>query len=163
MTNMKETENLEIIRIYEADHTLITTLFDQYRVFYGQNSDPDLAERYIKTRLETRESVIFAALATGPAKKAAVGFTQLYPTWSSVNVSKNWILNDLYTMPEFRKKGVGRALIDKAKSFTRDQGATWLQLETAKDNLNAQSLYENCGFLKTNTDESIFIYRTEVQ
>ena len=62
-----------------ADLDLIVPLFDAYRQFYRQPSDPDRARRFLKERFEHNQSVIFLAFADG----AAIGFTQLYPSFSS--------------------------------------------------------------------------------
>lgn len=45
---------------------------------------------------------------------------QLYPSFSSVGAKKIYILNDLYVGQEYRNKGVGRLLINAAKSYAQD-------------------------------------------
>jgi ribosomal protein S18 acetylase RimI-like enzyme len=147
---------MQLKRITLPDCLLVTSLFDDYRVFYKYPSDISLAERFIKERLENNESVIFVAL-TDNGKPA--GFTQLYPLISSGRAIKNWLLNDLYVAPEYRKQGVGEALIKAAMEFATADGAAFLQLETAIDNYNAQRLYENIGFNKKEPDPSFFVYQ----
>jgi ribosomal protein S18 acetylase RimI-like enzyme len=99
--------------------------------------------------------VIFVALAD----EQPVGFTQLYPKYSSVRTSKNWILNDLYVDSNHRKQGIGEALIGAAMEFAKSEGATFMQLETAVDNYTAQSLYETIGFEKQAPDTEFLLYR----
>lgn len=149
---------MEIKRITLAEANLVIGLFDKYRVFYKKESDAGLAERFIKTRLGNNESVIFVALDG----EQPVGFTQLYPKYSSVSAVKNWILNDLYVEPEYRKQGVGEALIKTAMDFAKGDGATYVQLETAVDNYTAQNLYEGIGFIKQEPDTEFFLYRIPV-
>jgi ribosomal protein S18 acetylase RimI-like enzyme len=139
---------MQIKRITAAEYQLVTSLFNSYRVFYKQPSDIPLAESYIKARLENNESVIFLALADKDGKLAPAGFTQLYQRLSSVRATKNWLLNDLYVDANFRKQGIGEALIKAAMDFARADGATYVKLETAADNYTAQSLYEAIGFVK---------------
>jgi ribosomal protein S18 acetylase RimI-like enzyme len=145
-----------IKRITSPDYLRVTGLFNDYRVFYRYPSDIALAERFIKERLENNESVIFIACSEDGA---AIGFTQLYPLISSGRAIKNWVLNDLYVAPEYRKQGIGEALIKTATEFAMADGAAFLQLETAVDNYNAQRLYENTGFKKHEPDLSYFTYR----
>lgn len=127
-------------------------LFDQYRVFYEKASDPELAKAFIKARVSNNESVIFAAYSDS---NEPVGFTQLYPSFSSVSVVKMWILNDLYVKPEHRKTGAGKKLMEQAIAFAKDDKAVSISLETGKDNLVAKALYEKTGF-KLNSGESAY-------
>jgi ribosomal protein S18 acetylase RimI-like enzyme len=159
---MTDKAPIDIIRVHEAERHLVTGLFDQYRVFYLQPSDPVKADDYLRERLELGESVIFVALAKGHDGQEPVGFTQLYPTWSSVRASRNWILNDLFVSAGHRKQGIGEALIRQAMAFAKGQGANWVQLETATDNLTAQSLYEAMGFARQPPDDNCFFYRIGV-
>ena len=127
-------------------------LFDQYRVFYQQDSDVETCRSYLADRLEKNQSIIFAARSdTG----GLVGFTQLYPSFCSVELSPILYLYDLFVDPGARRSGVARALMDAAKQFAEDFGAGWLQLETAVTNTQAQALYEDLGWEK---DTEFFTY-----
>jgi ribosomal protein S18 acetylase RimI-like enzyme len=151
-----------IKQINSTDRHLATDLFDQYRVFYNQPSNIALADAYLKQRLENGESVVFVAVEPINNDDIPVGFTQLYPTYSSVRAVKNWILNDLYVHPEHRRKGVGENLIQAAMQFAKADNAQYVQLETAADNYNAQRLYETIGFVKQPPEEGFFVYRITV-
>lgn len=127
------------------DLDALATLFDGYRVFYGQRSDPALARAFIEERLRRDESVIF--IARDGANREALGFTQLYPMFSSVSARRIWVLNDLFVAPAARKRGVARTLMDCARDFATEAGALRLILETAEDNHAAQALYESLGYV----------------
>jgi len=148
-----------IKRITVKEMNSVVHLFDQYRVFYKQVSDIVLAQQFIAQRLHHNESVIFVAFNGD----LPVGFTQLYPTYSSMRASKNWILNDLYVSADYRKQGIGAALIDTAMNFAREDGAAYLALSTAVDNYTAQSLYEAIGFVKQQPDTAFFDYRINLK
>ncbi len=148
---------IEIKRIDLNEANLVVGLFNQYRVFYGKFSDLGMAQAFIQERLQNNESVIFVAM--DPNTQQSVGFTQLYPKYSSVRMSKNWILNDLYVDSNYRKQGIGEDLIKTAMDFAKNQGATFVQLETAVDNNTAQSLYEAIGFEKQADDKEFFLYK----
>jgi ribosomal protein S18 acetylase RimI-like enzyme len=127
------------------DLDALATLFDGYRVFYRQPSDPALARAFIEERLRLDESVIFIAR---DGSKEALGFTQLYPMFSSVAARRIWVLNDLFVASGARKRGVARALMDRARDFATEKGALRLILETAEDNHAAQALYESLGYVR---------------
>tara|TARA_Y100001001_G_C7809447_1_gene239245 strand:- start:28 stop:258 length:231 start_codon:yes stop_codon:yes gene_type:complete len=74
---------MEIKRIKKSESHLVIGLFDKYRVFYKQEPDLALAKEFIQARLNNDESIIFVAIKEGQP----VGFTQLYPKYSSVSVS----------------------------------------------------------------------------
>lgn len=127
------------------DVEALTELFNGYRMFYEQHSDIEGAGAFLRQRLENAESVIF--LARSDAGEA-LGFTQLYPTFSSVSMVRQWILNDLFVAENARKMGVANALMQTAETFAKESGAKGLSLSTAKDNLQAQALYEQRGWLR---------------
>ncbi len=153
---------MEIRQIHLDDSEVVIPLFDQYRVFYKQPSDIALADHFIKTRLENNESVIFVAFVNNPNGESAVGFTQLYPKYSSVRAIRNWILNDLYVDEHHRGQGIGQELIATAMDFAKQQGAKLIQLETAIDNYHAQRLYETIGFIQQEPDKDFLLYRINV-
>lgn len=128
-----------------ADLDDLTALFDAYRVFYRRASDHAVARTFIEERLQRGESVIFIAR---DASGKALGFTQLYPAFSSVSARRIWILNDLFVAPGTRNRGVARQLMDRARAFATEAGALRLVLETAEDNHPAQTLYEALGYAR---------------
>jgi ribosomal protein S18 acetylase RimI-like enzyme len=153
---------MEIRRITLDERHLVTGLFDSYRVFYKKPSDIALSEGFVKERLGKDESVIFVALDIENGQLVPTGFTQLYPKYSSVSATKNWILNDLYVESSHRKQGIGEVLIKTAMHFAKAEGATFVQLETAVDNYTAQSLYEAIGFKKQEPESGYLVYRIGV-
>ena len=136
-----------IIKQANLDHVQkISELFNAYRVFYKQSSNIDLAKKFISDRIKNEESIIFLAMdETGNP----LGFTQLYPTFSSVSARRTWVLNDLFVSESSRKLGVGEKLMNSAKVFALKTGAKGISLETAENNINAQALYESLGYEKS--------------
>ena len=119
-------------------------LFDGYRTFYNQESNCDAARNFLEDRFLKQDSVIFLCL---DAADKGLGFTQLYPSYSSVYMQRVFILNDLYVTPQARKKGAVEALMEIAKLFVIKHGGKGLTLETAVDN-PAQKLYVKLGWKK---------------
>ena len=133
---------VEVRRAALEDLELLVPLFDAYRQFYRQPSDPEGARRFLRERFERKESIVFLAFAPG----AAVGFTQLYPSFSSGAMRRIFILNDLFVAPEARGQGVASALLDAAAEHGRREGAIRLTLSTETGNTAAQSVYERKGW-----------------
>ncbi len=124
------------------DHIeVVLPLFDSYRQFYDQPLSVEQARRFLTERLTGNESVVLLALSDG----VGVGFTQLYPSFSSLSMKRLWILNDLFVAARARKQGVGEALLERAKQFALDTNAQGLILETGVDN-PARKLYERLGW-----------------
>jgi ribosomal protein S18 acetylase RimI-like enzyme len=124
------------------DIETIIPLFAAYRTFYKVESDPAQLRSYLHERLKNNQSVVFMATSGG----TAVGFTQLYPGFSSVSLKNTWTLNDLFVAPEARRSSIGQELMDRAKQMAKDSGASKVTLLTATDNVTAQSLYEKLGY-----------------
>ncbi|HWJ70261.1 MAG TPA: GNAT family N-acetyltransferase [Sphingobium sp.] len=128
-----------------ADLDGLARLFDAYRIFYAQPSDLAGARAFLGERMAHRQSVIL--LAQDEADNA-LGFAQLYPSFTSVAMQPILILNDLFVVPEARGQGVGRALLHAAADHGRAVGAARLTLKTAIDNLAAQRVYEANGWTR---------------
>lgn len=142
------------MKIYQAtmeDLQGVASLFNEYCMFYKQDSNIDGAEQFLSERIERKESIIFVAVEDGKY----VGFTQLYPSFSSISMKKLWILNDLFVGKEARGTGVGKELLAKAKQFAVDTEAKGLKLQTEVDNATAQHLYVANGYIR---DDRYFHY-----
>ena len=138
---------MNIIRADKSHLSEVARLFDLYRQFYECPPDIELATNYISERMANNESVIFAA--EGEDGKL-LGFTQLYPTFCSVQAVKIFVLYDIYVDAAARKKDVGTALMQQAADYCKSQGAKRMDLLTGKDNYAGQGLYEKMGWYKTN-------------
>lgn len=144
--------NIEI-RIAElSDINELSILFDEYRTFYSQKSDIEGAKKFLRERIILKQSTILVALK----KNIIVGFTQLYPTFSSVSMKPSLILNDLYVNHNYRDKGVGYKLLLAAKEYAKLNFMKGLQLETSIDNYKAKALYEKFGFIKDDDYDTYF-------
>ena len=91
----------------------IAGLFDAYRVFYKQPSNLPQSWAFLAERLSANESVIFYVQN---AEGQALGFVQLYPTFSSIDAHRTWLLSDLFTDSAARGQGVGTLLMNAARA-----------------------------------------------
>jgi GNAT superfamily N-acetyltransferase len=145
------TQELEIRQATVADLSLIVPLFDAYRQFYRQPSEPERARRFLLERFEHNQSVIFLALKSA----AAIGFTQLYPSFSSGAMARIFVLNDLFVIPEARGCGAGSALLQAAAEYGHRLGALRLVLSTEVTNTTAQAVYQKLGWKR---DDAFYTY-----
>jgi ribosomal protein S18 acetylase RimI-like enzyme len=122
----------------------LALLFNQYRIFYQQASDIEAAKYFLKERFQNNDSAVFAAIDN----EEIVGFTQLYPSFSSVSMKRVWILNDLYVKESHRRNKVATLLIKTAQEYAKDSGAVRLILATHISNIGAQKLYESQGYIQ---------------
>jgi len=143
-----------IRRAKKKDIDKLSVLFDKYRIFYKQQSDVGNAKSFLKKRMKRKESVIFVA----EERKELIGFTQLFPIFSSVSMKRTWLLNDLYVNEKARGMGAATKLLDAAKEFGEDTKSKWLLLQTAADNFTAQKVYEKNGWIK----ETDLFYRKDI-
>ena len=135
-----------------ADLSELTPLFDAYRVFYEQPSDLSAAEAFLEQRFELADSKIFLACH---ADGVAIGFTQLFASYSSVAMRRIFVLNDLFVAKVGRRAGAGKALLDAAHEYAREASAVRVSLKTAVGNQAAQRLYESMGYKR---DEAFYYY-----
>ena len=139
------------INIQQADvHDLdvVARLFNQYRMFYGQSDNQPACSHFLFERIINHESIIYLAYC----EQQPAGFTQLYPSFSSVSLLPVWILNDLFVVPQYRRKGVAKTLIEHCQQWVVSRKDKGLELSTAADNVSAKALYDACGFVRDTFD-----------
>ncbi|WP_016950510.1 GNAT family N-acetyltransferase [Anabaena sp. PCC 7108] len=134
----------------------VAVLFDQYRIFYNQASNLEAVKEFLKERFQNHESVVFAANDNGKL----VGFTQLYPSFSSVSMKRVWILNDLYVEESYRRRGIANLLMSAAEEYAKESKAVRVILSTQISNLTAQKLYEARDYIK---NEEFYYYTLPLQ
>jgi hypothetical protein len=96
---------VDVRRATLDDVDVLAPLFDGYRQFYRQAPDLERARQFLRERLLKHESTLFLARGAGAVP---LGFTQLFPSFSSVSMARSFVLNDLFVAPEARRMGVAR-------------------------------------------------------
>ena len=135
-------DELQIKIAQPDDFEKIGEVFNLYRQFYEKESNIEACKNYIHERLINNEAQIFYI----ENEKECMGMTQLYTTFDSLELSKKIILYYLFVRSEYRNKGIGRMLMNAAKSFAERKGVTSIELSTSINNKNAQSLYESLEY-----------------
>ena len=138
-----------------ADLEGLVPLFDGYRQFYGKDGDLAAARAFLLSRFDHGESVLFIAYQGD----VPVGFTQLYPSFSSVSLARVFILNDLFVHEQARRTGTASRLLIAATEYAESTGAVRLSLNTEVTNEAAQALYQSLGWKQ---DKQFYSYHCAV-
>ncbi|MFD1797546.1 GNAT family N-acetyltransferase [Paracoccus aurantiacus] len=116
-------------------------LWDGYQRFYGH---PDRPQDFFDTafaRLTSGEANDFQGFVADDGGRL-IGLTHyvFHPNlWRPGGVC---YLQDLFTLPEARGKGIGRALIEAVSTAAKARGAQSLYWLTAEDNYAGRMLYD---------------------
>lgn len=127
-----------------ANFAELLPLMRDYQTFYqvATISDEHNARFFARFGPESPLGCLFLYRAeTGDA----VAFATVYFSFSSTIAAKVGVMNDLYTRPEWRGRGIGQALIRHCHDYARAHGAARLQWTTALDNHTAQRVYNQLG------------------
>jgi len=149
------TDTVRRATLHDLEH--LVPLFDGYRQFYGKTSDMAVARQFLADRMSRGESVVLIA---EDCDGAAIGFVQLFPSFSSVLAAPIYVLSDLFVAPVARRRGVGTLLLKAAVETGRAARAVRLELSMAITNVSAQKLYEALGWKR---DEEFYQYGLSIE
>ncbi|MEP7000808.1 MAG: GNAT family N-acetyltransferase [bacterium] len=139
--------DVEVVHARHKDADIVAPLFDLYRQFYGATSDVTAVRAFLAHRLMRNESVVLLA-RYGTERSTAIGFVQLYRSFSSLALMPTLVLNDLFVASNCRARGVGRRLAEEAIAFGVRAGVSMIELATQHTNQRALALYESLGFVR---------------
>ncbi|GAB2889971.1 GNAT family N-acetyltransferase [Microbulbifer echini] len=135
---------MQIIHCEDSHIPEVALLFDEYRVFCGYKSDLEKTEKFLNNLVGSQLSTLF--IAVDSKSREVMGFVNLYPCFSSLALTRLWILNDLGVSSRFRGRGVSKKLIQAAMNFAEETKAVRIELKTEKRNVRARQLYQSLGF-----------------
>jgi GNAT superfamily N-acetyltransferase len=157
LSALRAAPSMTIVKAGPDDLDVVLPLFEAYLTFYRRKPVTETVRAFLSERLAREESTIFLAR---DAAGAAIGFMQLYPLFSSLEMRRIWLLNDLYVAPSARRAGVAHALLQRAEAFGRETGAARLMLDTAVSNRTAQRVYETAGWTR---DSEFYAYSRTIR
>jgi ribosomal protein S18 acetylase RimI-like enzyme len=134
---------IDVTRATLDDLEAVLPLVSAYRAFYRQERDDGRERAFMARHLNDGTSTIYLAR---DERGSAVGFVQLFQTYSTVWLGPLLILEDLFVAPKARGQGVASTLLARAAQRGREIGAVGMFLETAMDNVVAQRVYERAGW-----------------
>lgn len=126
-------EVLPLIRAYQAFYNVSEISDERNAEFFAQFGEASPLGCQFLYRLDGK----------------VVGFATVFFSFTSTVTAKVAVLNDLYTLPDYRGNGVGRQLIEHCRRYAAENGAARLQWVTAPDNEQAQKLYESLNTSKS--------------
>lgn len=136
----------------EDDRDEWRTLWDGYNAFYGRHGATALPEEITRTtwsRFFDPSEPVHALVAEQDGK--IVGLTHFLFHRSTTAIGLNCYLQDLFTVPDARGTGVGRALIEAVYERAKAAGSPRVYWQTHETNATARKLYdkvaEYSGFL----------------
>jgi GNAT superfamily N-acetyltransferase len=100
--------------------------------------DPDRARVALAEAIEADRSTVLVAENRGEL----LGFATAYMELNSVRFGQRCWVEDLAVSPEHRSEGVGKALLDAAKDWGRERGASHLELDSGEARTDAHRFYE---------------------
>jgi GNAT superfamily N-acetyltransferase len=100
--------------------------------------NPDHARSAIADAISDQSAAILVAEHRGEL----LGFCTAYLDLNSVRFGPRCWVEDLAVSPEHRSEGLGKALLDRAKDWARERGATHLELDSAETREDAHRFYE---------------------
>ncbi|AQQ52588.1 GNAT family N-acetyltransferase [Planococcus lenghuensis] len=138
--------DVNVRRATEEDATQLYGLMKQYIVDFYAKAEPEAQEvkahiRYLLANPAT--GLQFVAEENG----RLLGFATLYFSFSTLQLKRQAIMNDLFVTAEARGKKVGEKLFQACVSYTRVNDLAYMSWETGRDNVRAQAFYDKMGGL----------------
>jgi GNAT superfamily N-acetyltransferase len=141
----RTTDAWRIRRITSMEVPSVASLFDEYRQTYGYPSERSAALAYIRACVAGGEVIALTACdAFRPLD--LLGFTLLYPSFSSMRLRRTWHIQDIYVVPRTRRQGIGRALMEHAVKFARQNDSEHIILLSPGENEALTALSVSLGF-----------------
>ena len=129
------------MKLFKAEQwniDVLLPLFEAYRQAYGQAENPERTLAFLTNRINENAQ--------------AIGFVQLYPRLSSLQLQRYWQITDIFVLEHAQQTEIYAALISKAKDFVHFTQSNRLVAELAQ---NQYSMLESEGF-KLNPKERLF-------
>jgi GNAT superfamily N-acetyltransferase len=143
---------LKIQPATEDDLDDVLPLFAGYQVFYTDEQQPDEKNRAFLAMFVSGEAGRLL-VARDEQTNEALGFANIYWTWSSTQAEIQVLMNDLFVSERARGQDVGHALIEACRDVARERGSKTLCWVTDLDNRKAQRLYERFDAKRSTTFE----------
>ena len=129
--------------VEQADLPAWKPLWDGYNAFYGRTGKtalPDDVTRTTWQRFFDPGEPMFALVAESDG--GLVGLVHYLFHRSTSRIALTCYLQDLFTLPEARARGVGRALIEAVYARACEQGLERVYWQTHESNASARHLYD---------------------
>jgi ribosomal protein S18 acetylase RimI-like enzyme len=75
-----------------------------------------------------------------------VGYVVLTYGFSLESHGRDALIDEIYLMPDYRRQGLGRRVLQQMEAEARHLGAARIYLEVERPNTHAQAFYRQLGF-----------------
>ena len=141
-----------INELKEENYEEWSKLWEKYLDFYKTKLTKEIYENTFKRLIDKNENDALCFLAFSENK--AIAFVHLIFHFHNWKIEKALYLQDLYVLSNFRKKGVGRKMIEYVYELADKKKLSYVYWLTQDFNLEARSLYNKVGkvtpFIKYN-------------
>lgn len=120
----------------------------------GQALSPEVLARLPSMLAKHPGALVLLALA-GDHDERPVGVAVCFFGLSTFRAKPLLNVHDLAVLPEYRGRGIGRALLQAAEDRARQKGCCKLTLEVREDNTRARALYRSFGFGDSSIGEAV--------
>lgn len=132
---------MQIETVSDATFEHVLPLIAAYQQFYEAVPDPARNRAHFAQFIaDQTHGIQFVTLDDAGR---ALGFATLYFPMGSVTPGQYCLMNDLFTVPESRGQGIGRALILHCLRYAQSRGFSKISWQTALTNATAQRLYDS--------------------
>ena len=134
---------VQVRLIVQSDRAAWQALWDGYNAFYGRYGDTALAAEITAAtwqRFFDPDEPVFALVAQADGQ--LLGLTHYLYHRSTTRIELSCYLQDLFTTPAARGRGVGRALIEAVCEQARSAGIKRVYWQTHQTNAAGRLLYD---------------------
>jgi len=151
---------ITIRRVVEQDYQIYCELFGEINEFhrqalpgiFQQPAGSAMEKEYFLSLLKDEQVALFFACQAGSGQ--AVGFVAVLIRETPPNpvlVPRRYaVVDTLAVRPAFHRKGVGRALMQKAEEWAASRGVDGIELNVYEFNRGAQAFYQRLGYATFN-------------
>lgn len=108
----------------------------------GAALDSERVHNGVTAVMEDGSKGIYLVARTEGSPVASLMITR---EWSDWNNDWYWWIQSVYVMPEYRGKGIFRAMYTKVIEMAKEQNITQVRLYVDRHNTNAQKVYQKLG------------------
>lgn len=150
-------QNLQVVNHFDDTflvNSKIILRVDDGKISYSVMDVPPYEKNYPYDEMDPR------SFLNNPDQTVFLAYADDQPAGQIV-VKKNWngcaYIDDVLVDVHYRRRGIGRALIQRAIAWAAEKNLPGVMLETQDNNVAACRLYEKCGFILGGFDR--FLYR----
>ncbi|MBD0278411.1 MAG: GNAT family N-acetyltransferase [Flavisolibacter sp.] len=130
----------------------LVPLFEEYRIENGYPSNERCVKSFLSDRIYFHDSIIYTAYIGDKP----IGFVQLYPFYTLLDLKKQWVLNDLFVLPGYRRRGIGKALLQEAFELAKKSRSKGIIIQAPVTTSSGKHFCESVGLQK---DQDSFYYK----